>query len=112
MEWWGDRVKATDSGDSVSVHLEESLKLAVPKMLPMSEVTAVSLEFGTISILSVFRALRAENWLYLHGNERHPNAEKIKMDLLHAFYPDSDEWKLKVWDQGKDVVTEVLTKIS
>ena len=111
VEWWGYRVKTTASGESVSVHLQETLKLAFPKMLPNTEVTAVSLEFGTISSLKVFWVLRAENWLYNHGDKNHPNAEKIKVDLLRAFYPDADEWKLKVWDQGKDIVIEVLRQL-
>jgi len=44
VKFWGDRVKTTVSGDSVSAHLNGALKLAVPEMLPNVEVTAVSLE--------------------------------------------------------------------
>jgi len=47
VQWWGDRVKTTVNGESVSVHLQASLKLAIPKMIPQVEVTNVSLEFGT-----------------------------------------------------------------
>ncbi len=40
-------------------------------MLPnVEEVTAVSLEFGTLSAMKVFWALRAENWLHHHGGKR------------------------------------------
>jgi len=104
VEWWGDKVKTTANGESVSVHLETTLKLAFAKMGPNAEVTAVSLEFGTYSALKVFWALRAENWLHSYGVEDYPERNRIKSKLLRAFYPDDDTWKIKVWQQGKEVV--------
>ncbi len=109
VEWWGDsRVKSTVGGESVSVHLQATLKLAFPRMLPNAEVTAVSLEFGTLPAMKVFWALRAENWLHHHGGKGHPDAKRIKDDLLRAFYPDKDDWKSQVWKQGKEVVEQAL----
>jgi hypothetical protein len=111
VEWWGDSVKSTARGEAVSVHIHGSLKLAVPKMLPNSEVTAVSLEFGTFSRIKVFWALRAENWLHHHGNIKHPDATEIKASLLNVFYPDKADWKLQVWKQGKEVVEQALANL-
>lgn len=111
MEWWGNRVKTTVSGEAVSVHIHGPLKLAVPKMLPESEVTSVSLEFGTFSRMKVFWALRAENWFYHYGNKNHPDAGEIKADLLRVFYPDEADWKLQVWEQGKEVVDQALANL-
>jgi hypothetical protein len=109
--WWGGRVKTTASGQSVSVHLHETLKLAFPKMLPNAEVTAVSLEFGTFSPVKVFWALRAENWLHHYSGEEHPDSKKIKAELLRMFYPDSDDWKNLVWNQGKEVAERALSRL-
>jgi predicted deacylase len=111
VEWWGDKVKTTVSKESVSVHLETTLKLAFPKMVPDVEVTAVSLEFGTISAVKVLWALRAENWLYHHGGKDHPVAGSIRKNLLRAFYPDDDKWRLQVWEQGNNVIRQVLQKL-
>ncbi|MDX1776522.1 MAG: M14 family metallopeptidase, partial [Desulfobulbales bacterium] len=72
VKWWGNRVKSTANAEAVSIHLETTLKLAVPKMLPDAEVTAVTLEFGTLPTLKAFWALRAENWLYHHGDKNTP----------------------------------------
>jgi predicted deacylase len=108
---WGREVKSTVTGDSVSPHLHGSLKLAFPEMLPDTEVTTVSLEFGTLSRKEVLWALRSENWLYHHGGKDHPDANKIKNNLLHAFYPDDNNWKLDVWRQGKKIVEEVLKQL-
>jgi predicted deacylase len=111
LEYWGNRVKTTANGESVSVHLQGSLKLAIPKMLPQAEVTAVSLEFGTLRPLSVFWTLRTENWLQHHGGESHPDAVEIKRRLLKAFYPEADEWKLHIWKQGTQVVEQALLQM-
>jgi len=42
-----------------------------------------------------------ENWLHHYGGENHPNAQKIKSELLKVFYLDTEDWKLQVWQQGK-----------
>jgi len=78
VEWWGDRAKTTTSGESISVDLRTTLKLAIPRMLPDTEVTAVGLEFGTFSALKVFWALRAENWLHNNGADNYPDRNTIK----------------------------------
>jgi hypothetical protein len=106
--YWGERVKTTVKGKSASVHLQTTLKLDVPKMLPWAEVTAVSLEFGTYPAKEVFWALRNENWLHHYGSESYPEGQKIKSELLRVFYPNTDEWKLQVWKQGKEVVDQAL----
>lgn len=105
---WREKVSSTVTGDSVSPHLHGSLKLAFPEMLPDTEVTAVSLEFGTLTRKEVLWALRSENWLYLHGGKEYPDSNKIKNNLLRAFFPNENNWKLDVWRQGKKIVEEAL----
>jgi hypothetical protein len=80
-------------------------------MLPDAEITAVTLEFGTVEATQVFKALRAENWLHHHGSINHPRAKEIKTELLRVFYPDNDVWKKQVWEQGKEVVEQVLAHL-
>jgi hypothetical protein len=41
-------------------------------MIPHAEVTAISLEFGTMPPMEVFQAMQAENWLHHHGGKNHP----------------------------------------
>jgi hypothetical protein len=77
-------------------------------MLPNIEVTAVSLEFGTLPALKVFCALRAENWVHHHDKINTPEAKNVKMELLRAFYPDEEEWKQQVLEQGEEVVGQAL----
>lgn len=110
-EWWGERVKATAAGESVSPHLYGTLKIALGAMLPNAEVTAVGLEFGTFPAMEVFWALRAENWLHHHGSIKDPASKEIKEALRRMFYPGSDDWKIQVWQQGEDVVMAALSAL-
>jgi hypothetical protein len=117
--WSGERVRSTvkdrkesaAGSESVSAHLDASVKLAFTAMLPGVEVTAVSLEFGTVSPMKVFAALRAENWLHHHGGPDHPKAAEIKQRLLRAFHPDDAAWEGRVWSAGKRVVEKALARI-
>lgn len=108
VEWWGARVKTTVTGDSVSPNVYGALKLLFPRIIPVPEVTATSLEFGTFPPDDVLWALRAENWLHHYGGKNHPDSKEIKSELLRVFYPKTDDWKRKVWSQGKEVVEQAL----
>lgn len=110
--WEPKMVKTTVTGKSVSTHLSTSLKLAIPKMLPQAEVTAASLEFGTLPPMDVFKALRAENWFHHYGGDSHPKAASLKACLLRTFYPDSEEWESSVWHQGKQVIEQALASLN
>ncbi len=110
-KWWGELVSSTVSGGSVSTHLSGTMKLAFDQMLPDSEVTAVSLEFGTLSRKKVLKALREENWLYHYGGSEHPDSKKIKNNLLRAFYPDDKNWKLDIWRQSEKIIKQVIDQL-
>ena len=77
-------------------------------MIPQAEVTAVSLEFGTYPAKDVFLALRAENWLHHYGGVNHPKAQEIKTELLHVFYPNTDDWNQSIWNHGEKIVNQAL----
>jgi len=114
VKYWGNRVRTTvkdirSENNSASVHLPNSLKLAIPDMLPKAEVTAVSVEYGTYPAKEVLLALRAENWLHHYGGSNHPKAQEIKSELLRVFYPDTEEWNRQVWRQGKEIVEQALS---
>ena len=108
VAWWGERVKSTKEGESVSAELEGTLKLALSRMLPNTETTGAALEFGTYPPEDVFRAMRAENWLHQNGGASHPRAKRIRARFRRSFYPDTLEWKKMIWTQAKEVVNEAL----
>ncbi len=110
--WWGDTVRSTRSGESISAHVLGSVDSSVPGLLPHAEVTMAALEYGTYSTLEVFEALRADNWLHTRGDPLGPEAEQIKADIRCAFYPDRDDWKDMVWQRGEAVLAQTLAGLS
>ncbi len=112
VAWWGDRVKSTKAGEAASADLTGTLKLALSAMLPETEVTAASLEFGTVGAMQVFLALQAENWLHHYGGAAHARAYSIKAALKHAFFLDTDSWKSAICSQAEQVVNQALEGIS
>ncbi len=112
ITWWGERVKTTKTGEAVSADLRGAIKAALPDMLPRSEVTAVSLEFGTLSLVKVLRAMQAENWLHHHGARDHPRANAIKTEMRRAFYPDNKDWKSLVWKGANEVVDQAIAGLA
>lgn len=110
--WWGDTVRSTQAGDSVSAHVTGSIDSAVPGLLPHADVTMATLEFGTYSTLEVFQALRADNWLHIHGNPLGPEAKEIKVDVRCAFYPDRDDWKEMIWQRAEAVIAQAVSGLN
>ncbi len=102
--WFGADAKSTRAGDSVSADLTGTLDAAIPRLLPHAETTAFAVEYGTIAPMEVFEALRADNWLHLWGDMKSDQARAIKAEIRRAFYPDTDEWKRKVWARSVDVL--------
>ncbi len=112
VTWWGERVETTRNGGAAGADLTGPIRVALTDMVPQSEVTAVSLEFGTSSLVTVLRAMQAENWLHHHGAADHPRAAKIKTEMRRVFYPDTDDWKALVWRQANDVVGKTIFGLS
>jgi hypothetical protein len=101
---WGDEIRTTADGSSVSADLEGTLDVALRPMLAPAQVHAVALEFGTEDPLTVFRATQASSWLHVHGDPEGPDAGAIRAECLRAFFTDTPEWKRAVWTRGHDVV--------
>jgi hypothetical protein len=53
-------------------------------------------------------ALRADQWLALHPGALPAQAKQIKADLLAAFYPDSDDWRQRVWAQSLEACAQCI----
>ena len=85
-----------------------SLPDSIPRILAQAEVTAVSLEFGTVPPDEVFFAMQAENWLHHRASADHARWDEIKTGLQRAFYPDSDEWRHQVWSHSQRILEPLL----
>lgn len=104
---WGDQVRSTDSGESLSVDVNGPM---VNAMQQYSDFLGIGLEFGTIRMAEVTMALIADQWLHHHGsldmNEGHP----IKERMMAAFYPDSIPWRESIAAITRGIIEQTLTR--
>ena len=76
---------------------------AIEAWLPSTDVTGVAIEWGTVDIIEVSTALRADAWLHAHADPRGPEAAAVKAQLRAAFAPDDPAWASLVWDRFESV---------
>lgn len=98
--WWGPGVTSIYDGSSTSAKLNGMMFEAAYQECPQAEYTGIALEYGTLPLMQVMQALRADQWL-----ENHPEADAlvagpIKQQLRDAFYVDTAEWKAQIVEQG------------
>lgn len=72
----------------------------------------LALEFGTIPLRDMIEAVRADNWLYIHGDPHSETAQTIKAQMREAFYPDDPEWRRAVYLQGLDLLERLLAGLA
>ena len=105
--WWGD-VRSMLGGESVSAALTGDWLGAIDAMLPAVEVTAAALEYGTVDVISVLQALRADAWLHANGDPTGDTAEIVRAQVRAAFADDDPAWLATITDRFDDVATQAL----
>jgi hypothetical protein len=108
-QWYDGDVTSPILGDSTSVELTGFNVLGMEAALPDgAALTAVALEYGTIPSPEVRLALRADNWLHLHGEVDSAQGRVIMEQIRAAFYPDKDDWKEMVWARALETQRQAL----
>jgi hypothetical protein len=106
--WWGDSVTSPALGESASPVATGNLRMAFVGWLPKATVVTAGLEFGTYPEDRVFEALRADNWLYLHGDPDSRAGRAIRAEMREMFYPAAAEWKGLVLPRALQVQDQAL----
>ncbi|HEX6016614.1 MAG TPA: M14 family metallopeptidase [Burkholderiaceae bacterium] len=107
--WWGDRVTSIYDGSSSSPRLRGLMWLAVYEQCPQAEYTGIALEYGTLPMLQVIDALRADQWLENHPDTGAEQRQAIKRQVRDAFYTDTDEWKQAIVAQAREATLQGLS---
>ena len=111
--WYGDEVKSAAVGNSASVRLNGTIDFGYHRACPKTEITAITLEFGTRPLEEVHEAIRADNWLYAKGGaENSSYFELIKEQMRTAFYGEDSQWKADIWARGQEVVAQALAGVN
>ena len=104
---WGE-VRSSVDGDSVSANITGDWLTATSELFPSAEVTAVALEFGTVDIVTVFLALRADAWMHAHGDPTGPYAQQVRSQVRAAFADDDPKWIATCWQRFHQVMNGAL----
>lgn len=108
---FGDGVKSTLTGESLSAHLTGSLDEGLAALTRPANLTFVALEVGTRDGQTVIAALRDDNWLHQSGRLDSGGAAAIKARLKDAFAPGETDWQDRVYALGIDCVTGAIAKL-
>jgi len=110
-DWWGGEHAVTSvyDGSSTSSLLNGLMCNSVYEECPQAEYTGIALEYGTVPMLEVTGALRADHWL--HKNGQHASAAlsaSIRQGMLEAFYCDTAAWKGQVISQARQAMFQAV----
>ena len=114
--WWdgGGQTPVTSiyDGSSTSARLTGLMVGAIEDECPQGEYTGIALEFGTLPMMQVSEALRAEHWLHQHPEAPAEQAQQIKQQLLDAFFTDTDGWKGQIVAQARQAMFQAVAGLS
>ncbi|MHA6198485.1 M14 family metallopeptidase [Pseudomonas wadenswilerensis] len=111
-QWWGDAVRSSQDGQSVSVPLSGLMVYSALEECAPAQFTGLTLEYGTLPGQQVLDALRAEQWLHNNPQVDDTRRQRIKRQLRDAFYVDEPQWKEDVLRQGREVACQALSGLS
>ena len=106
--WWGDKVTSLYDGSTSSAQLTGLMWMAAYEECPQAEYTGIALEYGTLPIMQMMDALRADQWLELHPEAPPEQARAIKQHTRDAFYTDTDAWKRQIIEQALDAANSAV----
>ncbi len=106
--WWGHDITSIYDGSSASAKLTGLMWLSVYEECPQAEYTGMALEYGTVPVTDVLDALRADQWLENNPQAGASQRLAIKRQVRDAFYTDTDAWKQRIVQQGKEAAHQAL----
>ncbi|MBS0340344.1 MAG: M14 family metallopeptidase [Proteobacteria bacterium] len=109
--WWGAEHAVTSiyDGSSTSALLNGLMWNSIYEECPQAEFTAIALEYGTLPMLEVTGALRADHWMHKHPGKASPElAASIREKMLEAFYTDTDAWKGQIISQARQAMFQAV----
>jgi hypothetical protein len=118
---WFDHVTPTeeeieaarkDPSKHVPGSIQGTLSRSLVGTLPGTRLTVGGIEYGTHPVSEVLGSLRADNWLYAHGDPASAQGREIKAKVREAFYPSIPEWKIMVTSRSNDVLRQALAGLA
>ncbi len=111
-DWFGGDFTSPWTGTSSSSEVTGYNVIGMEQAVPQAAFTIVGLEYGTLPTDQVKLALRADNWLHLHGDLDSAKGKAIKRNIRDALYQDADDWKDMIWERGVETQRLMLKGLS
>ncbi len=114
--WWSHAtVIAEDKakhGKDAQSETPGNLFMSVPEIVPGKRYTLGLVEFRTGEHQTGVDAIRAENWLFHHGDIESPEGKAIRAEVRERFYPASEVWRAMVLRQSNALIGEALAGLA
>ncbi len=107
-DWYGAEATSIDNGSSSAAISYGDTSVGVERALPRTDVTGITLEYGTCPLEEMMTAVRADNWLYVHGDPASAKGRAIKAQIRNAFFQDRDDWKKMIIARADDVLGRAM----
>lgn len=110
MKRWFPDATLSANGSSVSTEIVGNIATLFDRTLKDAELSAFTLEFGTLDGVEVLDALRGDHWLHSRAGRSLAGedlATSIGAAMRRAFYPADSGWKQSVVDRFLEAVETV-----
>jgi Protein of unknown function (DUF2817) len=108
--WWSGAGKTpltqVKDGTSASTELMGTMNMVGLRTCPNTELTKITLEFGTQEPLKILDAMRGEQWLQLHSRASAEQHAQLKQTMMDAFFVNSQLWQNQVLAQGLEAIEQ------
>ena len=105
-DWFGHGLEVPAEGQTVSAPLTGTIGSGLRRLFSdtETEITSLTVEFGTYPVRDVLMPLIADNWLHVNGKTDSDQGRPIKKQIRKALFPDEDDWKELVWIRGRQIL--------
>lgn len=110
VAWWQD-VTSLDDGESVSAVVAGDWLAVAEGFSPETEITGITIEYGTVDGITVLQSLRADAVLHAHGDPSAPEARAVRDQVRAAFLDDDPAWLEACWPRYQFVATAALERL-
>jgi hypothetical protein len=110
--WWGPGVTAVDEGSSSSAPLTGLMWTVAGQECPQAEYTGIAMEYGTVPLPEMLRALRGEQWAWNHPEADPALRAALRQACRDAFCVDTPAWKAQVVAQGLAVARQAVAALA
>lgn len=106
--WWSDVIR-TAPGEGGDAALASGLiGPAFVAAHPHAAAVGVVLELGTLDMVTVMRAVQADNWLHHHGARDSEAGRDVARRMREAFFLEDAAWQVAVCERARTVVQQAL----